>query len=150
VVEAHVIPALGGVAGGLMVLAEGGEHLDVVARTGYPSEYAAQYARHALSAPLPSAEAVRTGQPVYYESLAELAQRFPDVASKSAGLGYEAGAVAPLLGRAGPFGAVALLGLRPGARSRGQHTGGLWPALDQAGRARGAVRGHRVIPGAPA
>jgi PAS domain S-box-containing protein len=114
VVQELVIPALGGVAGGLVVLAEDGEHLEVVAQIGYPSEYVASYARHALSAPLPSAEAVRTGQSVYYESLAELARRFPDVAGKGASLGYEAGAAAPLRGRAGTFGALAVR--YPGAR----------------------------------
>jgi PAS domain S-box-containing protein len=108
VVQALVIPALGGTAGGLLVLAEDGEHLDVVVKPDHGSGYAAPYTHHPMSVPLPSTEAMRTGQPVYFESMAELAQRFPDLASTGAGQGQEAGAMVPLLGRAGTIGVLAV------------------------------------------
>jgi PAS domain S-box-containing protein len=108
VVQERVIPALGAAAGGLVVVAEDGVHLDVVARTGYPEDYVAAYARHALTASLPSAQAARTGQPVYFESMAELGRRFPDLTAMGKSHGLEAGAAVPLPGRSGTLGVLAV------------------------------------------
>jgi PAS domain S-box-containing protein len=106
VFEKNVIPALGAVAGGLVVLSEDGQQLIVVQRTGYTDDYAARYQRHAVTDAVPSGEAVRTGHPVYFESRAELCERFPEVAGQAARQGYEAGAAVPMIGRAGPLGAL--------------------------------------------
>jgi PAS domain S-box-containing protein len=107
VFEQNVIPALGAAAGGVVVLSEDGQQLIVISRKGYTDDYAARYQRHAVTEPVPSAEAVRTGRPVYYESHAQLCERFPAVAAHAASQGYDAGAVVPMIGRAGPIGALA-------------------------------------------
>jgi PAS domain S-box-containing protein len=106
VVQEQIIPALGGIGGGLMVLAEDGEYLVAVTRAGYITDLAAGHERYALSAPQPAAEAVRTGRALYFESALELAGHFPDTVSQASNHDAGAGAVVPLLGRAGPLGVL--------------------------------------------
>jgi PAS domain S-box-containing protein len=106
VFEKNVIPALGGAAGGLLVLSEDGQQLIVVSQKGYTDDYVARYQRHALTEPLPSGEAARTGKALYFESRAELCERFPALAAHAASQGYEASAVVPMIGRAGPIGVL--------------------------------------------
>jgi PAS domain S-box-containing protein len=76
VVVEHGLAALGAAAGSVAVLAPDGQAIELVRVSGYEDDQAAQWRRVALNAPLPMAEAARTGEPVWIESAAAWRQRY--------------------------------------------------------------------------
>jgi PAS domain S-box-containing protein len=111
------IAAVGATAGSLALLAEGSGYLEMAGSVGYPPEVIARWQRFPLDAPIPLAEAVRRGEPVYTESPEERLVRYPALAPVNALQGTHASACLPLTtgGRA-----VGVLGLsfdRPGGFS---------------------------------
>ncbi|MEJ7811147.1 MAG: GAF domain-containing protein [Gemmatimonadaceae bacterium] len=69
--------AVGGRTGVLALLVEGGGELELSHSVGYSREFLDAYRRFPVSAPLPLAEAVRTGKPVFLESMMEWVARYP-------------------------------------------------------------------------
>jgi PAS domain S-box-containing protein len=81
----------------------------IVASTGYdPARLAAM--SHTLRQPGPLNEAMLTGEPVYYESVAELVNRYPNLADVMAPVPSGSFAAVPLYGARGLLGAIGFVG----------------------------------------
>ncbi|WP_052334341.1 PAS domain S-box protein [Kamptonema formosum] len=102
------VAALGACAGSMALLAEGESALEVVRAVGYPQEILDSWRRFCVSSPVPLAEAVRTGEPVFLESLEVLSARYPHLAPLPTVTGYRAFASIPLLVKGCPVGAIGL------------------------------------------
>jgi PAS domain S-box-containing protein len=74
------ISAVGASAGSLYLASADGESLEVAGMVGYPEKARGEWARFPLTAPVPIADAARTGEPVYLSSAAERAARYPAIA----------------------------------------------------------------------
>lgn len=83
-VVAEGTAAFGAVAGSLMVPLDD-DHLAVPGAVGYPDELVDQLRAEHRSAPLPAAEALRTGRAVWLESRLERDARFPELAGMEPG-----------------------------------------------------------------
>ena len=79
VVTDQIAEALGADAIAIARLAADGATLEVGRSTGYEREVMDQYQRIPLEVAMPLTEAVRSRRPVFVESLAELARRYPAV-----------------------------------------------------------------------
>lgn len=77
VIFEHVHQALGAQAGIVSLLSEDGQSLEVLETRGYPPEVLARWPSLTLDMPIPLAEAARSGQPLWVETQAEIAARFP-------------------------------------------------------------------------
>ncbi len=75
----HVHLALEAHAGTVALLVEETHTLEVLGTLGYPPELMAQHQHLALDMALPLVEAARSGQPVWLETPAELAARYPQL-----------------------------------------------------------------------
>jgi len=71
------LTSLGAVAGWLVELSAGGDALEALRARGYPDEIVERFRRFGLDAPVPLADAVRTGEPVYLENSEERDRRYP-------------------------------------------------------------------------
>ncbi|MET0397652.1 MAG: GAF domain-containing protein [Longimicrobiaceae bacterium] len=87
--------ALGTRLGTVCVLDGGGE-LRILRAGGLPDDLREAWARFPLDAPVPLAEAARTGEAVYLPTLDEVLGRFPALAPAAERLGARAWAVLPL------------------------------------------------------
>jgi signal transduction histidine kinase len=67
-------------AGMIAVLSEDGSELVPIAWRGFRESLSDQWPRFAVDAPFPMSEAVRTGEPVFIRSRAELEERYPALA----------------------------------------------------------------------
>ncbi|MCI3243288.1 SpoIIE family protein phosphatase [Streptomyces spinosisporus] len=72
-----VVRDCGASRGMLYVLPEGGDALWLVALTGTPREMAVPWTRVGLADPVPVADAVRSGRPVWIGDMEEMARRYP-------------------------------------------------------------------------
>ncbi|MBW4492914.1 MAG: PAS domain S-box protein [Oscillatoria princeps RMCB-10] len=107
------IAALGACAGLMALLAEGDSALEVVRALGYPQEILETWRRLPVSLPVPLAETVRTGEPVFLESLEALISRvacarYPHHALIPSITGSRAFACVPLVVEGRPVGAIGL------------------------------------------
>jgi len=82
------MPALGAQAAFITVLSDDGAYLEVIGARGYPEDNVAKYRRFPLSAPVPVAEAVRTGKPVRLETTADRVTHYPHLAEAYISTGY--------------------------------------------------------------
>jgi PAS domain S-box-containing protein len=164
VVVAEGVAATGAATGMLAVRPAGADDAVIVRQHGLHPDVVARYARFPLTAPGPAAACLRTGEPQWAESRAELLARYPDAAAVWDALGTETVATVPLA-VAGPDGtpwwsARCPTAGRPRVRSapttapsssrsaaggagRGAHA----PARGRAGRARGGRGAGRVLRG---
>lgn len=94
--------ALGADAAAVQLLSDDGEELELVAGSGHLEELLEAYGNVGIGQELPAVEAVRQGDPLWFESAEELAARYPDHARVRHGL--EALGLVPLVGRSGPLG----------------------------------------------
>ncbi|HEU4561770.1 MAG TPA: GAF domain-containing protein [Longimicrobium sp.] len=92
------LAALDGVAGGMAVVCDDGETLEMVASEGLAPGQPEQngWARFPIDAPNAAAEAVRTGEMIVVRSLDEWRARYPAVAPAMEALGAESAVVVPL------------------------------------------------------
>lgn len=97
VVTAAVLDAVGAYAGGVLLLSGDGEHLEIIESLGYPGDVLAEWQRYAVSLPVPSSEAVRTGEAVWVASREQLAAHYPALIDTVARTGTSALAAVPLL-----------------------------------------------------
>lgn len=110
------IAAVGAQAGSLALLTPDGRHLEMAGWIGFRPEVMKQWERFAVTAPVPLAEAVRTGKPVYTESADARLESYPALAPLTSITKTQSSACIPLsvggtivgaLGlsfeRAGPF-----------------------------------------------
>ena len=77
--------------------ADSSDELVVLKQRGLPNEISSQFARFPLSAPTPGASVVRTGQPLFVESMDDLYNRFPEVIHVWEAVGSQAAAIVPLI-----------------------------------------------------
>jgi len=89
------LAALDAQAGSLALLTPGGVALEIIAAVGYAPEAVHAYRQFPLEAPLPLADAVRTGAPILLPSAAAWAARYPGVEEHTA-TGNAAAAAVPL------------------------------------------------------
>ena len=66
---------------GLWLLDKGGTHLQLVHAKGYPDASMDAFRRVPLTARLPLTDAIRTGEPMWFDSLAASRERYPEMAS---------------------------------------------------------------------
>jgi len=90
------LAVLGARTGVVAALVTGGDEMVCLALEGYSADVREQWARFPLTAPVPLAEAARTGQPVFIGSGAELAERYPELQRGAEQIGSAALAVLPL------------------------------------------------------
>ncbi len=83
IVVGRGVSALGARAGLMTVLSEDGRSLEIVHTEGYPSDFGERWQSFPLDAPYPLSEAVRTGAPVFLETLADRTQRYPALGEPS-------------------------------------------------------------------
>jgi PAS domain S-box-containing protein len=102
----YLLPVTGASAGTLVLRTEDGEALELVGAVGFSETSLHAYERIPLDASVPSAQVVRTGQPLWIGSLARAAQSFPCVAERP--IGHGSLAVLPLLLEDQATGALAL------------------------------------------
>jgi PAS domain S-box-containing protein len=77
VVIDHAVPMLGAVAGVVTVVAQDGEHLELLESTGYEPAFVAQWRRFSVASATPMAEAARTQASVFVASPEERARLYP-------------------------------------------------------------------------
>ncbi|NTU85426.1 MAG: PAS domain-containing protein, partial [Chloroflexales bacterium] len=94
VIFEKVHAALGARSGAVVLLSEDGQALEVLETTGYPPGLVERWPHLRVDMPIPLAEAARSGQPVWAESPAELATRYPRLLELVPEIG--AGAALPL------------------------------------------------------
>ncbi|MDB5295360.1 MAG: ATPase, partial [Phycisphaerales bacterium] len=111
------IAALGATAGSLALLAEGGSELEMAGSVGYPPGTMDAWQRFPVDAPVPLAEAVRLGEPVYVESPEDRLRRYPALAAVTARGGTSASACVPLVTAGRAVGVLGLSFDRPGGFS---------------------------------
>ena len=116
VVVEQGLGALGARAGSLALLTEDGRELELVRAVGYPVERIEPWRRFSVDAPVPIADAVRTGQPVFLENWDAWLVRYPAAApGDSPADRQEAWAALPLLVEGRAIGGIGLT--FPGART---------------------------------
>jgi PAS domain S-box-containing protein len=89
------LSGVGAVAGSVSLLSHDGTALQLLRVVGLPTEVVEVYRRVPVTAAMPMTQAVRSGEPVWLESVEEAAPRFPEYAEHPTGFG--AGAALPLL-----------------------------------------------------
>lgn len=100
--------ALGARAGAVLWLSADGQWLENLRGVGYDESFIVAYQRIPLSAPMPLAEAVRIGQPIWIRSAEDYQARYPHLGEAIARLGYEAAAAMPLMYQGRAVGVLAL------------------------------------------
>ena len=99
------IPALGGVTGSIMLVADDGENIEIVHEVGYRDEVKDRWHTFPLAAPLPASDAIRSGQLVLVRGPEDRDLRYP--ALRGLPMSADAVAVAPLIDEDGTaFGAM--------------------------------------------
>jgi len=102
----HGIVATGAVSGALVLLNDAGSELVTVHAEGLPAEVEAEWRRLPADVPAPVCAAVRSGEPLFFESEAELARGHPEFAATAGALLTGSTAVIPLLEHPRPAGAL--------------------------------------------
>ncbi len=100
------LDALGATSGALALLDDDGAQLRLLAAVGWPAAALTRWEHWSVDAALPSAEAARSGTPVWLASAAETRERFPDVGD--AAIDREACAALPLTAEARTVGVLEL------------------------------------------
>jgi signal transduction histidine kinase len=99
---------LGASAGALHVVSEDGLALESLVAVGYPRDILAAWQWIPLAAPLPAAEAVRTGEPLWIGSAAAMAVRYPELMDALARVATQAIAALPLMAGTRAIGVLSL------------------------------------------
>jgi PAS domain S-box-containing protein len=82
IVVGRGLAAMGGRAGLMAVPSADGASLEIVHAVGYPPEFLEQWRTFPLDAAYPLADAVRSGEPVFLESLEDRTRRYPMFSSR--------------------------------------------------------------------
>lgn len=102
------IAALGAHAGSIVLLNENQTALKPLGAIGYPPEVLNTWESFSITAPVPLAETVRTGQPSFYESIEEFSHQYPSIADIPRVTGNKAFACIPLTVEGRTIGAMGL------------------------------------------
>ncbi|HEX2571366.1 MAG TPA: GAF domain-containing protein, partial [Polyangia bacterium] len=104
----QAVSKVGGMAGVVFLVGEGGAELELLAASGYSDAVMAEYRRLPLVQPSPVCDAVIWGRALYFEDAATLTRSYPDARPPSLDLGGQALAVIPLVSPGGILGSLAL------------------------------------------
>ncbi|AFZ22930.1 PAS domain S-box [Cylindrospermum stagnale PCC 7417] len=102
------IRALGATAGSVVLLAEEGATIKVVQAIGYPQLLLDTWKSFPITASVPIAETLRTGQPIFVESVDAFIAKYPHLANALATTGNCAFACIPLIVEGKTIGGLAL------------------------------------------
>lgn len=104
----QAVSKVGGMAGVVFLVGEGGAELELLAASGYSDAVMAEYRRVPLVQPSPVCDAVIWGRPLYFEDSVSFAASYPDARPESRDLGGQALAVIPLVSPGGILGSLVL------------------------------------------
>jgi PAS domain S-box-containing protein len=99
-------------AGVIGLLAPDGETVEVVAAHGYERESLAGWERFPLDGPYPFSEIIRTGEPRFFRTSEELADRYPELPVRRAPTSAFAALPIPIAGRTGGALGLSFPGIR--------------------------------------
>ncbi|MCT7997519.1 hybrid sensor histidine kinase/response regulator [Laspinema olomoucense] len=102
------ITSLDAKAGTLVILVDNNQILKMVGAIGYPQEMLEQWQNIPINAPVPLAECVRIGEPIFQENLSDLSVRYPTLAQLPRKVQHQALASLPLILQGHPIGAMGL------------------------------------------
>ncbi|MEA5504489.1 PAS domain S-box protein [Halotia wernerae UHCC 0503] len=102
------VAALGAKAGSVLLLTDQGTTLKIVQAIGYPQSDIDGVETFPLTAPIPSAEVVRTGLPIFIDNRADWLARYPNLANIPAKNGNFAYACVPLIQKEKAIGTLEL------------------------------------------
>ncbi|MBV9328254.1 MAG: GAF domain-containing protein [Chloroflexi bacterium] len=102
----HALPAVGASAATLLLRTTDGQSLERLVATGYTQAVSDQYQRYPMSTSVPAATVVLTGEPLWIESVAAIAERFAYYAAHPTG--FAAAAILPLASDQGADGVLVL------------------------------------------
>ncbi|MDX1522161.1 MAG: PAS domain-containing protein, partial [Anaerolineae bacterium] len=91
----------------IVLLTPEGETLKILTSVGYPAEQTKGWKTFPLSAPVPLAECVRTGEPIFISSYEELKARYPTLGKQQTEYNGALASI-PLISDAKPIGAIGL------------------------------------------
>jgi len=100
------IPALGAVAGSVVLLTQGNTTLKVLQATGYPQSVIDTWESFPITAPTPIAETVRTKKPIFLENMAALEANYSNLIDAIALTLNNAWASIPLIAEGKAIGAL--------------------------------------------
>ncbi len=106
IVVEHSVRAVGALSGAVGLLDHSGQHIELLGYRGN-TRYLKEWLRFPVVAPVPMAEAIRSGAPVWIETLADWKLRYPEVAGNRP-RGYRATAALPVLVSGRVAGALSL------------------------------------------
>jgi PAS domain S-box-containing protein len=109
----QAIEALQADAGSVLVVTEDNTRLERVSTVGYPRATVEQSGHYSITAPIPAAEAIQTGEAIWLHSLDEWQERYPELAGVQEELGLAAAASIPLIAHGSTLGLLALSFRRP-------------------------------------
>jgi PAS domain S-box-containing protein len=101
------LPALGAWAGSFYMLSPDGTALELLHYHGYPGDMVEPYRRIPRDAPIPLADALR-GEPIFVESRASWAARYPHLEAARARTGSGSAAALPLVSNGRAIGVIGL------------------------------------------
>lgn len=107
VVIENSMSALGALAGVVTTVSDDGQYNDLLAYSGYSAGLMANWQHIPIDTPTPISEAVRTASPLFIESAAQLAERFPEIERPPTAT-TEAVAVLPLIVEGRTIGTVSV------------------------------------------
>ena len=106
VVVHHGVEATGAASAALVLLNDAGTEFETLRAEGLSDEVRARWRRFPAGGPAPVCAAVRSREPLFFESEAELARAHPEFAATAGALLGGSTAVIPLLDRPRPAGAL--------------------------------------------
>jgi PAS domain S-box-containing protein len=143
-VTARLVEVLGAAAASVVVSLPGARELRLLASAGAPDWPARSWARFPISAPVPMAEAVRSGRPIWLESRAEIAARYPVLDQDRTTAAFQAIAVLPLVVSDGVAGALTMAyAPRDGGPDARAHVAGDAHGFDEEDRAMHETIAHQ-------
>ncbi len=92
----------------VVIVSESGTELEIVHHVGYQQDIAEEWRRFPITTPVPLAEAVRTGEPIWEESTQERIARYPHLAENYAQLNYAAWISLPLMVESRAVGGISI------------------------------------------
>ena len=97
VIVEQSIAVLNAASAMVVIVTESGTELEIVHHVGYQQAVTEEWRRFPITTPVPLAEAVRTGEPIWEESTQERIARYPHLAQNYAQLNYAAWISLPLM-----------------------------------------------------
>lgn len=95
IVVDHGVRAVGAVSGSVGLLDQASQHVELIGYRGN-TRYLREWQRFPITSPVPLADAIRSAEPIWIESLAEWRRRYPDVVATRP-RGYRATAAVPVI-----------------------------------------------------